>query len=122
MIKTRHKTQVGGGKNSSEETQVGGGKNSSEETQVGGGKNSSEETQVGGGKNSSPTGIRGEPPVGGHYSEKASGSTCVLRRDFNVVRVFLSVQLRALAPRVLRALAPTVLRALAPTVLRALAP
>ena len=49
MIKTRHKTQVGGGKNS-EETQVGEGKNS-EETQVGGGKNS-EETQVGGGKNS----------------------------------------------------------------------
>ena len=51
MIKTRHKTHVGGGKNSSEETQVGGGKNSSEETQVGGGKNS-EETQVGGGKRS----------------------------------------------------------------------
>ena len=51
MIKTRHKTHVGGGKNSSEEAQVGGGKNS-EETQVGGGKNS-EETQVGGGKNSS---------------------------------------------------------------------
>ena len=49
MIKTRYKTQVGGGKNS-EETQVGGGKNSSEETQVGGGKNSSEETQVGGGQ------------------------------------------------------------------------
>ena len=48
MIKTRYKTQVGGGKNS-EETQLGGGKNS-EETQVGGGKNS-EETQVGGGKN-----------------------------------------------------------------------
>ena len=37
---------------------------------------------------------------------------------FNVVRVSLSVQLRASAPTVLRALAPTVLRALAPTVLR----
>ena len=94
MIKTRHKTQVGGGKNS-------------------------EETQVGGGKNSSTTGIRGEPTVGGHYSEKA---TCVLRREFNVVRVSLSVQLRALTPTVLRALAPRVLRALAPMVLRALAP
>ena len=65
MIKTRHKTQVGGGKNSSEETQVGGGKNS-------------EETQEGGGKNSSTTGLRGEPTVGGHYSEQASGNTCVL--------------------------------------------
>ena len=49
MINTRHKTQVGGVKNS-EETQVGGGKNS-EEAQVGGVKNS-EGTQVGGGKNS----------------------------------------------------------------------
>ena len=65
-------TCIGGGKISREETQVGGGKNS-EETQVGGGKNS-EETQVGGGKNSSTMGIRGEPPVGGHYSS-------VLRRD-----------------------------------------